>query len=335
MLALNVGAATVTGLNEALVIVADKTDKTRAKATEAALQQVMIKLTADRKAVASNAEALLKDADSYVLQYQYQELPAAGGGADATVPALWVQFDEVAVKQALAAAGLPLWAAERPSLLVWALSEEDGSASLSGSEDQSAASASLRRHAERRGVPLVLPLLDLDDQGRIHPDDIKQDNIARIKDASARYGAQATATVVLTATPDSRWRGRFTLYRDERSSTWLAQGKTTDDVLSQGMDQLADALAALTLAPAPGASGESVQVLVEGVSSARQYAQVEAYLRTLSNVSNVVVKRLEPGRVTFAVVSHGGLPAIAEAVAAGQVLQPIGAAGEGRFRLLQ
>ncbi|MGQ0656512.1 MAG: DUF2066 domain-containing protein [Chromatiales bacterium] len=327
------GAATVTGLNEALVPVADRTDKARAEATKEALREVLIKLTGDRNAIRGETEALIRDAGNYVLQYQYRDLPAQeDGGRPRT--ALWVQFDEAALTNALAATGVAPWGSDRPSLLLWLLSEQGDSGSLTGSEEQSALGESARFHASRRGIPLVLPLLDLDDTARIAPSDVKRDNVERIRDASARYATRATATAVLTDAPEGGWRGRFTLQFGERSSTWLAQGETPDAALGQGMDQFADALAAGAVTARPAGSRESVKLQVEGIETAQQFAQVEEYLRTLSPVESVAVQRLERGRVTFGVVSRGGLPTLRDTVARGGVLQAVGDGAEARFRLL-
>jgi hypothetical protein len=179
---------------------------------------------------------------------------------------------------------------------------------------------------------LVLPLQDLDEQGRISAKDIKQDNVARITEASSRYGAQEVATAVVSLGQEDGWRGRFTLLRGERGSTWVAQGTTAEEVVAQGVDQIADALAA----PAATVTGsaEAVEVRVEGIANAQQFAQVESYLRTVPGVSNVVLRRLEPAYVTFSVNVAGGMATLTQAAAAGQALQAVGA-GVGYFRLQQ
>ncbi len=331
-------ATTVTGLSEALVPVGDRTDAVRAEATMEAMRQVLIKLTGDRNAASSErGAAMIREAGSYVLQYQYRQHPGAGleGAADERESMLWVQFDETALTDTLRAAGVPLWGNDRPSLLMWLLAEQSGSVALAGSEEPGPLSESLRGHAARRGIPLVLPLLDLEETARIAPGDVKQENVGRIREASARYGTPATATAVLTGVAETGWQGRFTLQFRDRSSTWLARAESIDAMIGQGMDRLADALAASALATGPSGAGETVKVEVEGVDTVQQFAQVEAYLRSLSTVNRVDMQRLEPGRAIFSVVSRGGLQGIGELVARDAVLQGVGAAGEGRFRLLR
>jgi hypothetical protein len=323
-------AAVVSGLNEALVPVDDRGDTARAAANQAALRQVLIKITGDRKAVTSRPE-LLKDAGNYVLQYQYRDLAPEEGAAAAAL--LWVQFDEAAVRQLLATAGLPSWQPDRPQVLVWAATEQDGAGGLSGSVEEDPTARALRQHMDRRGLPLALPLTDPTDTGSLTVSDIKQGDTGKLQQASVPYGAQELATAVLSKAQDGTWRGRFTLLRGERSATWVAQGLTLDEVVAQGVDQWADALAAPAAAAGSATTTEAVDLQVEGITNSRQFGRVEAYLRTVPGVSQVSVSRLEPGLVTFRVITAGGMAVLAQGVGSGQVLQPAAGAA-GRFVLV-
>jgi hypothetical protein len=324
--------AVVSGLSEALVPVDDRSDTARAAANEAALRQVLIKISGDRKAVSSRPE-LLKDAGNYVLQYQYRDLAAEDGGAATSM--LWVQFDEAAVRQLLANAGLQEWQSDRPQVLVWAATEQDGASGLSGAVEEDPTTRALRQHMERRGLPLVLPQPDPADTDSLTVADIKQGDTGRLRQASGRYGSQELATAVLGKSQDGAWRGRFTLLRGERSATWVAQGPTLDDVVAQGVDQWADALAAPAAAAGSATTTEAVDLQVEGITNSRQFGRAEAYLRTVPGVSQVSVRRLEPGVVTFRVIAAGGMPVLGQAIGSGQVLQPAAGTAAGRFILIE
>lgn len=320
-------AAVVSGLDEALVPVADRGETARAEANRAALRQVLIKIAGDRKAVDSRPE-LLKDAGTYVLQYQYRDVAASEAAAAATL--LWVQFDEAAVRELLAKAGLPSWQANRPQVLVWAATEQDGASAIASTDGQDPTTVALRLHMERRGLPLVLPQVDPAVADAPTVADLKQGDPARLQQASAPYGAQELATAVITRAVDA-WQGRFTLLRGEHGATWVAQGPTLEEVVAQGVDQWADALAAPAVAAGSATTTEAVDLQVEGITNTQQFGRVETYLRTVPGVSQVRVRRLEPGVVTFRVIAAGGMAVLAQGIGSGQVLQPAEGGAAGRF----
>jgi hypothetical protein len=320
-------AALVSGLGEALVPVADRGETARAEANRAALRQVLIKIAGDRKAVDSRPE-LLEDAGNYVLQYQYRDVTAGEATAAATL--LWVQFDEAAVRELLAKAGLPSWQSNRPLVLVWAATEQDGASAISATDGEDPTTAALRLHMERRGLPMVLPQVDPAAADAPTVADLKQGDPARLQQTSAPYAAQEVASAVITRAGDA-WRGRFTLLRGEHGATWVAQGPTVEEVVAQGVDQWADALAAPAVAAGSATTTEAVDLQVEGITNTQQFGRVETYLRTVPGVSQVRVRRLEPGVVTFRVIAAGGMAVLAQGIGSGQVLQPAAGGAAGRF----
>ena len=326
------GAVMAPGLHEGTVPVADKSDAARADAMRAALAQVLIKLTGDR-AVAKQPPAadILRDTQRYVLEYRYQNPEQSDGAASPL--SLWVRFDATAVDQAVVAAGLPLWGRERPATLVWLVVEDGAEATVVNADDTHGYVQVLQAQALRRGLPLVLPLLDLADQTHIGADDIRRNDADRIRSASARYGADATLAAVVSQTTPGLWQGSFTLYFSGQNSTWVAKGGAFDAVLAEGVDDVADALA-LRFAHA-GSTGPvgNVQLVVDGIDNASQYADVLHFLGKLNSVTDVSVVRVEPDRVTFSLESRGGTQAISDSIALSGMLQPEGNGVDGRYRL--
>lgn len=325
-------AAPVQGLYETVVPVADKTDKARIEAMRLALRQVAIKLTGDRQSPARIGD-LLQAPQSFITQYRYRDLPQAGG---TEVGGLWVHFDPDTLEQALVDAGLPLWGRERPAVLIWLAVQVGTEPVLVGGEDEKGFAPALKMHAERRGLALILPLLDLDDSGRISAVDVQQGNAGRIADASVRYNPETTVTALLSQVDETRWQGRFVLDMGGESTTYEAADPNPDAVLGSGMDSVADAIAG-RYASASSAYGESseVEIRVDGIGTADQYAEVQQHLRNLNTVTSLSVRLVEPDRVTFVLQARGGMQAVAESIALRRLLQPLGPAADGNYRLLQ
>jgi hypothetical protein len=73
-----------------------------------------------------------------------------------------VDFDPAALSARVAPAGLALWGSNRPSILGWWLNDSVEGSNLVG--DGQASAQPLRRAAQHRGLPLRLPLADLQEQ---------------------------------------------------------------------------------------------------------------------------------------------------------------------------
>ena len=192
-------AEEVRNLYEAEVEVSDKHRKTRSEAFGAALMQVAVKVSGRRGATASPiiVEAM-KRPERYVQQFRYQNVttPALVGEEPAEAQAeaqaetqaetqalkLWVQFDAPAVDALIRDAGLPVWGRVRPSVLVLLAIEFAGSRELLSSDDPQGWAQFIQSAAAQRAVPLMLPLMDLEDRAELRVSDVWagfEDNLRR------------------------------------------------------------------------------------------------------------------------------------------------------------
>src|SRR5512138_3702804 len=146
----------------------------RAAATKAAMARLLVRVTGDRNAPFDPAlQGLIDDAAKYVNRY----------GSDRQGQ-LQVGFNTTQVEQALSARQKPVWGAERPLTLLWiAVDDGNGGRALLGANDTPALGlepappgmterlATLRKElfavAEERGLPVTLPLLDVQDLGAV------------------------------------------------------------------------------------------------------------------------------------------------------------------------
>jgi hypothetical protein len=144
-------AAPVSDLYQVREAVSSQQPEERAAALSRALDTLVLRLTGKADAAQSPAlKALRKDPQQIVSQYGYEG------------DTLLVDFDPLSTDRQLRQAGLALWGANRPSILLWWLSDASEGSHLIG--DGQAAAASLNQAAQHRGLPLRLPLADLSEQ---------------------------------------------------------------------------------------------------------------------------------------------------------------------------
>lgn len=252
-------AETVKGLYKVREPVSSQAPEERDQATQRALDTLVLRLTGDPKAAQSpGLAALRKDPQQIISQY----------GFDAGPPeVLKVDFDPASTDQALRRAGLSLWGANRPSILGWWLNDATEGSSLVG--DGQASAAPLRRAAQHRGLPLRLPLADLNEQIVATAPNLESADPAPLRGASGRYNADALLAVHARE-EGGQWQAKWRL--------WLGDQKEAGSV--QGADQAAVADAVMLavnqrLAPRfvvkPGASSEQL-LEVQGMNLERYAA---------------------------------------------------------------
>ncbi len=316
-------AETVGNLYEAETPVAGQGSEARADGILEAFAQVLVKVSGDRALLSNpDIDKLLKRASSYVQQYRYR-LPGGGRGAeDTSGRLLWVRFDERAVNRLLRDSGVPVWGGTRPSVLVW-LGEERGAArSLVSLEQQGDLKAALERTARARGLPLVLPLMDMEDRNAMPVSDLWGGFESDIRRASERY----LPDVILVGRLSNRggdWEGNWTLYLPDKTNRWQTRGDSRLALASEGVQQAADALA-LRFAPQQVSEGStSLRIRVHGLTRLEDFVLVRDYLQSLAMIERLDLLGAEPETIGFLVRIQGGREVLERGIQLGAVLEPV------------
>lgn len=258
---LSVRAETAHNLYQVREPVASQQPEERNQALVRALDTLVLRLSGDAKASQSPALASVRqDPQQLISQYGYEGRT------------LVVDFDPVTTERALRQAGIALWSANRPTILAWWLNRGTASTSLVG--DGQEAAVPLQEAAQNRGLPLRLPLADLEEQLLATPEQLTSTQPGALTQASERYGADALLAVD-AAEADGKWQAQWRL--------WL--GDSREQGTAEGVDSAAVADAVMLavnqrLAPrfvvAPGA-GQSLDLEVQGATLAR-YAELSRLL---------------------------------------------------------
>jgi hypothetical protein len=306
-------ALQVQGLYRAAVPVVTQDQSEREAAFKTALETVLVRAAGSRDILDQPAaQTLLASAPTYVQQFGYQ----------GTRPmALWVRFDGAALRAAMRDAGLPIWAEERPAVLIWVAIERQGNRYLIAEDSRKRDRMMLQNAAVRRGVPILLPLLDLEDRSQVSATDVLAGFSEAVVAASERYAPDAIAIARVSAGPDGRWSAHWELDYGGESLDWDIQGATLDVVLGDGMSAIADALGE-RLAVVESAGGENgLLIAVEGVDSLKDYAELYAYLDRLELVQDYRTHRVAPGYASFWLRVNGDADDLGRSISLGNLLQ--------------
>ncbi|WP_347901485.1 DUF2066 domain-containing protein [Pseudomonas purpurea] len=252
-------AETLNGLYQVREPVSGQTPQERDQATQKALETLVLRLTGDAKAAQSPAlAAIRKDPQQIISQYGYDAGPPES---------LQVDFDPVSTDRALRQAGLALWGANRPSILGWWLNDSTEGSSLVG--DGQASAAPLRRAAQHRGLPLRLPLGDLDEQIVATAPNLEGTDPAPLRNASERYGADALLAVHARE-EGGQWQAKWRLWLGDQREQGSVQGADTAAVADAVLLAVSERLAPRFVAK-PGVSTEQL-LEVQGMNLERYAA---------------------------------------------------------------
>lgn len=163
-----------------------------------ALDDMLIRYSGLRELPASSAlQSAQQQAGRYIAQTQTRN---ENGEKTADV-----SFDPAAVQHLAQTLDLPVWNHDRPAIMLWLVDNRGnnsaGERRIMLDQEYSAAREQLRQVAMERGIPLLLPLGDLEDNMAVSASDVYGNFINPIAAASLRY--QPDAVLVASLNNDS------------------------------------------------------------------------------------------------------------------------------------
>lgn len=258
-------------------------------AAQKGLQEVLVRMSGSASVLESpSVQEAIGKAQRYLEQFQYARLDNSELKQKGFEENLSLVFSARVVKEILREAKQPFWPETRPKTLVWLVENhiDDGKRFL-GADSSHPLIQSLNASAKLRGAPLIYPLLDLDDQIALSPEQVWNLNEAAIYEASARYHADVillgrfseTSQGVMLATWQIAHRGESRVF-DSRSDDIAALGLDVVAPLTEWMSSIYGIV--------PQAQGEQKMYLnVAGIQSFGQYMAAFNYLQGLAMAKDV------------------------------------------------
>jgi len=308
-------------LFSATVPIADDSPEARRAAMAEALRQVLVKASGQRLAgMGEKLESLLAGAEDQAQEFRYRTGPAAGDEAPGKL--LWVRFDRRTVEQDLRQLGLILWESGRPELIPWLALEEQGRRRLADPERDAPLYEALEEAAQRRGLVLVPPIMDLQDRNALNLGDLWMVHAESILAASSRYG-QVLPLVGRLRRSGKGWRAAWSLLLADGEQRFDGEGESPQAVVADGIEQAADLLVQRFLPSLEEAQQGVVLVRFIGLHGVGDYARLRRLLRSLDVVTGFSLERAEADRLVFRVQALGGREALASQLALAGELEPV------------
>lgn len=281
-----VQAEIVAGLYAAEVPVADQSSAVLAKASKAAMAEVLVKVSGSVDVLQNPViEAALAESRSHVQQYAYNRDPVSAGQLSVRF-----EFDSSYITALVIEAGAPLWTANRPAVLVWLVEEDANGRQFINWDSTPELAAGLVAEFSRRGIPVQLPLHDLTDSAAITPEDVWRLSGVMLLSASARYNAQDVLAGRFATLSAGGVAGDWAYLHGGSQAERSVTAASADLFLRDGVAMVAEAMAARYAVAAVTSPESGLPMAVAGVASYADYAALVAWLESIELIEHANVE---------------------------------------------
>lgn len=264
----------------------------------------------------TSVPVLEQQAYAHLLQANQQQLvgeqsQATNSGELMFPYKLVLDFEPRLIDPLIQQSGLTLWGSNRPLSLLWIALErpvatevplESGSGAqplpspiqpllqrqlIKAGETTEPVGLELRAQAQTRGLPIIFPLMDLEDELNVSVSDVWGRFDQVIEQASIRYGADAILVGRVELLQGS-WQGKFSYLNQGESYPFDLVALSLDSLLADAIDQLAELLCA-KFCVSEVTETNQLTMQVSNVTNFAAFKKLQKYLLSLSSVSHLAV----------------------------------------------
>ena len=206
--------------------------------------------------------------------------------------------------------------------LVWMAVENHGNRFILGEGDNKAIKNTLLTTTKERGIPVVLPLMDLQDNALLFSD-IWGNFESRIVTASKRYDPDAILVGRVSVIDDQYSQSRWVLYYNNEVVNWSGSGEKPALVMADGVNYLADVLADKYASNINYDTKNNLLVHIKNLKTLSDFVKITRYLNKLDLTLAVMPVNFMSDEAIFSVTIQGDRRTLEQSLALGDLLLPI------------
>ncbi len=314
-------AVEVQGLFGAEVITQSQSLKDRNKAIKDALAIVFGKIMAGENIFDDpTVKMALEDAPRYTTRYRYSLIPSNSDENSARL--MRVEFDQNALLELLRASKLGIWNEVRDETLIWLVVEKNGKKQIFDEQLMPDIANALTKAAKRKGIPLLFPLMDLEESQKITIPDILGAYSDKLLEVSKRYATPAILVGRLKKYKKC-WKTEWALYFNNDIKQWNSECVTLDEAILSGMEGTYDKLSKFYAVKPDTLEIDTVILKVLGVKNMTDMSKITDYLNSLPMTESVNWLKVKSGINYYKVKTSGSRRAFIDAVGLGRILDPL------------
>ena len=299
-------AEQVDGLYHDRQLVESQSQRDLLKATSAGLRTVLIRVSG-HSSVTDNAgvKSAIRKPKPFLNQYSYERIRDPESGQERLFVTL--DFEQNLVDDLLRREGLPLWPSNRPTILVWVVMDDSEGRRFIGVDNSPVLMAELKAQAERRGLAIKLPLLDLEDNIAIRPDDLWELNRWSAKSAAERYNPDSLLIGRVSRLSNGLLMGNWLFDADGAALRFEGSMADEQQYMAAIVDQIADQLSEQYAIVPVKIAVDGVVIRISGIHGFEEYTRALQYLEGLAAVRHAVPMTVDGDEMLVRLLADGQL----------------------------
>lgn len=316
---------TVDGLYDAKIEVEDQSSGQVLRAKKMGLAQVLVKVSGQTQSLSNPlVRAALLNPESYLQRFSFGTEQLANGQPQAVME---LAFDSLQVDQLIGDSGISIWGTDRAAVLVWLVEDKQGKRQIVN-DNRHPMVAQIMSQANLRGMPLLWPLLDLEDQVAIDAGALWGVFKDTIMSASSRYQADAVLVGRMFQDSQQLWRVEWNFWLDEVEQQWSSQGSDIALLVEPLQDRLSSSLVAKfaldTRIETPHDEAKKSAILrIDQVVQVGDYVEIQAMLQTISGIEKVQLHSANGSTLEFRIFAQSHLAQVKSVVDLKRRLQAV------------
>lgn len=312
-------ALPVEGLYEQLIEVSDQGDAERRRAYREAFSRVIVKVSGELRWLDHPAvRGALAAPDNYVAEVSYRTRQGQ--------TAIDVRFDQQLIEDLLVRAEIPIWDRNRASVLLWlTVQDASGRRVMLGSGSDHELHQQARVFSEQRGLPVLIPILDLTDRQLVTQDESWALDDDALRAAGERYGADSVLAARLLEMPGGELVGLWKFIFRDQVQTFDHMGAIDQRYVEQPLDTATSILAQhFALLPRDLEREDEVLLRVDGITDLSNHRILIDYLESLSLIRDVRLAAIRPDGLDLRITMVADRYRLAELISLDRDLRPEG-----------
>lgn len=311
--------AVTVNLYEVEVPVVSQTADARTEASRVGFEQILVKLTGDPGIM--NVPVIKENLDKagyFVQEYRY-----AQPSPNSSEYQIYIRFNADDVNRLLNQSGVTYWGANRPLVLIYlTIKKANGELEVIGDDQSNSIANQIKGYSNKYGVPLILPVMDMEDINQFNADDISGMLMPALRTAGKRYAPDAYLVGNIQQNfggYDSQWQ--LVSNTSAKQWNWTVLDRSVDKIIANVMDQVTQDLSNRHIVkhdPTPEVKPVEqpsqpqiapadiwIRLEVSHIGSRRDLHRLMRYLRRLDSIQEVQLSQVGYGSVKIAVLVRG------------------------------
>ncbi|MGX5201658.1 DUF2066 domain-containing protein [Aliikangiella sp. IMCC44632] len=312
----SVQAVEVQGLYESSVGVADQRSTTRSSAVLTGFKEVLIRKSGSERVLdAYEVKQSFRKVTAFLQRFEYIPNDSASNSQQASEYPfnLKMHFEPRLVDELIQTAGMPIWGSNRPVTILWLAVEENFNRQLvKENPENSFWSDLISEEAKRRGLPVILPLMDLEDELNVTLSDVWGRFLGPVNNASERYQADSVLVGRIYQVGDT-WQSKLTYLNQSEQQAIEIEAPTPQALVASLSNRLAEQLCA-KYCVVESADTLPIKLQISGVKNFKDFKQVQQFLEGLSSIRKVELEQVAGTHARFNIALLGELQSVIEGI---------------------